>query len=371
MRTIQIFLGGGVKLLHCENEFLKGYRNDVIDPVISQLNSREYVKHLFVAKDYSDLTRNVVPGKHQDIYNAYIVKEAQIALFIVDGEIGNITKHEIDVAVASTKKSRHPVVFVYGKNIKDDDELLDYLNQEGIYYQHFYDNRDLIAKIKADLDTATQRIDRQRVFRLSISILLLLVLFGGILLLLKNCFNTNIDNNTIDFCSAQLYLMRYKDINALTGTDVFTENMLSSFKYEDSIMTGDDISVFPIIGNDSIIKTTLPYFRLKLHNRHRNTIVFVEAKLEVDKYIADTIVKKGSYIPIEDHPAVDVVTIDGKINEYLLKGFRQNLAYGETDDRYFFALTAKENCTFRMRVRAKSQLGNYLYSNYIYVNYIK
>lgn len=69
MRTVQIFLGGGVKLLHGENEFLKGYRNDVIDPIISQLNSREYVKHFFVTKDYSDLTRNVVPGKHQDVYN--------------------------------------------------------------------------------------------------------------------------------------------------------------------------------------------------------------------------------------------------------------------------------------------------------------
>ena len=72
MRTVLIFLGGGVKLLHGENEFLKGYRNDVIDPIISQLNSREYIKHLFVAKDFTALTRNVVPGKHQEIYNTYI-----------------------------------------------------------------------------------------------------------------------------------------------------------------------------------------------------------------------------------------------------------------------------------------------------------
>lgn len=84
MKKIQIFLGGGVKLLHGENAFLKGYRTQVIDPAISQLNSREYVKHLFVAKDYSDLTRNVVQGKHQDVYNSYILHDAQIALFIVD-----------------------------------------------------------------------------------------------------------------------------------------------------------------------------------------------------------------------------------------------------------------------------------------------
>lgn len=371
MRTIQIFLGGGVKLLHGENELLKGYRNDVIDPIISQLNSKEFANHVFIAKDYSDLTRNVVKGKHQEVYNNYIVQDAQIALFIIDGVIGNITKHEIDVAVDSTKKVRHPIVYVYGKNVKNDDELLDYLNQEGIYFQHFFDNRDLAAKIKADLEIATQRIDQQRVLRLSISLLMSLILCSGILLSLKNCSDTDVDKNTIDYCSAQLYLMRYNDVNALTGTDFFTEDLLSGFKYEDSIMTGDNVSVFPIIGNDSLVATTPPFFRLKLHNRHRNTIVFVEAKLEIDKYVADTIVTKGVIIPIEKNSAVDVVTIDGKTNEYLLKGFRQNVAYGETDDRYFFCLLADENCSFRMRVRTKSQLGDYLYSNYIYVKYLK
>ena len=58
-------------------------------------------------------------------------------------------------------------------------------------------------------------------------------------------------------------------------------------------------------------------------------------------------------------------------SEYLLKGFRHNVAYGETDDRFFFSVLADECCSFRMRVRAKSQLGDYLYSNYIYVKYIR
>ena len=85
MNNIQIFLGGGVKLLHGDNEFLKGYRNDVIDPIISQLNSKEFAKHIFIVKDYSDLTRNVVQRKHQEVYNNYIIQEAQIALFIIEG----------------------------------------------------------------------------------------------------------------------------------------------------------------------------------------------------------------------------------------------------------------------------------------------
>lgn len=378
MRTIQIFLGGGVKLLHGENEFLKGYRNDVIDPIISQLNSKEFAKHLFIAKDYSDLTRNVVTSNHQEVYNNFIVDDAQVALFIINGKIGNITKHEIDVAVASTKKSHHPIVYVYGKNVKDNDEVLEYLNQEGIYFQHFFDNRDLASKIKADLEIATQRLDRQRVFRLGISLLMSLVLCGGVLLSLKKCTNTDIDKNTIDYCSAQLYLMRYKDVNALTETAFITDEQLSGFMYEDSIMTGNDISVFPIIGKDSLITSTPPFFQLKLHNRHRNTIVFVENILEIDQYVSDTVVNKESIrtigIPIKEITRTDFVfrsiDIEGD-GEYYINGFRQNLAYDETDARYAFAIYANENCSFRMRVRMKSQLGKYLYSNYTYVNYIR
>lgn len=369
MRTVQIFLGGGVKLLHGENEFLKGYRNDVIDPLMSQLNSREYVKLFYVAKDFTDLTRNVVPGKHQDVYNTFIVREAQIALFIIDGEIGNITKHEIDVAVASTKKSRHPIVFVYGKNIDDGDAILEYLNQEGIYFQHFFDNRDLSAKIKADLESATRAIDRRRSVHIGVSLLLSLLLCGGFISLFKTCCHQ--EESIIDNCTAQLYLMRYKDVNALTGKGIFTDSLLSIFKYEDSIMTGTDISVFPIINADTLI-TTPPFFRLKLHNKHRNTIVFIEAKLEVDKYTTDTIITAPkTFIPMREWPDVDIININCKTTEYSLKSFRQNVAYGETDDRYFFAVLANENCSFRMRVRVKSQLGDYLYSNYVYVKCVK
>jgi hypothetical protein len=367
MRTIQLFLGGGVKLLHGGNEFLKGYRNDVIDPLISQLNSREYVKLFYVAKDFTDLTRNVVPGKHQDVYNTFIVREAQIALFIVDGEIGNITKHEIDVAVASTKKSRHPIVFVYGKNIDDEDAILEYLNQEGIYFQHFFDNRDLSAKIKADLESATRAIDRRRSVHIGVSLLLSLLLCGGLISLFKTCSYQ--EETIIDNCTAQLYLMRYKDVNALTGKSIFTDSLLSIFKYEDSIMTGTDISVFPIINTDTLTTTKPPFFRLKLYNKHRNTIVFVEARLEVDNYVVDVTTRKSSVVPLEEVSGVDMIKVEENKKEYYLKGFRQSVAYGETDDRYYFCISSDKDCRFRMRVRAKSQLGDYLYSNYIYVNY--
>lgn len=367
MNTLEIFLGGGVKLLHGENEFLKGYRNEVIDPLVSQLNSRKYVKHLFVAKDYTDLTRHVVSDTHQDVYNTYIAHEAHIALFIIDGEIGTITEQEIDVAVASTKKSHHPMVFVYGKNIDEGNEVLKYLNQKGIYFQHFFDNRDIATKIKADLEFATRAIEKRRKFRMGVSLLLSFLFCLGIISLFRICSHQ--EESIIDHCAAQLYLMRYQDVNILTGKDLFNDSMLSMFKYEDSIMTGTDVAVFPIIKKDTLITSTPPFFRLKLHNKHRNTIVFVEAELEVDNYMVDTNSGELSSVPLENIPEVDMIKVDENNNEYFLKSFRQSVAYGETDERYFFCISSDKDCSFRMRIRAKSQLGDYLYSNYIYVEY--
>lgn len=297
------------------------------------------------------------------------MRDAQIALFIIDGQIGDITKDEIEVAISSAKKSKHPLVYVYGKDVKDNDEIINYLNRECIYFQHFFDNRDLSAKIKEDLDEAVKRIDRKRFIRIGLSVICSILLCGSLLFSIKTSFN--LDTKSIDGCTAQLYLMRYRDVNALTESNIFNDSLLANFKYEDSIMTGNDISVFPIISNDSLITTTPPFFRLKLHNKHRNTIVLIEANLEVDQYQADTITKAQTFIPAEEIPETHMVKVDGNNTEYSLKSFRHNIAYGETDDRYFFAVHSDRNCSFRMRVRAKSQIGDYLYSNYIYVKYIK
>lgn len=367
MKTIQIFLGGGVKLLHGDNEFLRGYRNDVIDPVISQLNSQKHANYVFITKDYTDLIRSVVKGEHQKVYDNYITREADVALFIIDGEIGNITKQEIDSAVASAKKTNSPIVFIYGKNITDN-EILRYLNQEGIYYQHFFDNRDLAAKIKADLETSVKTINRNKCIHTWLAIVLSILVCGSLFAIIHNCNNSN--ERTIDFCTAQLDLMRYYDVNALTGAQLFNDDILSKFKYEDSVMTGNDRYVFPVICDDTIITISPPFFRLKIQNKHRNTIVFIEAVLEIDKYSADSLTENPFFIPIDFNDVeMNHVEISDAKSNYLLKGFRQNVAYGETDDRYFFYITAQESCSFRMRVRTKSQTGDYMYSNYVYLKY--
>ncbi len=358
MRTIKIFLGGGVQLLH-GNESLRGYRNDVIDPVVSQLNAVDASNSCYIAKDYSDLTRNVVKGSQQKVYNRFIVNEADVAIFIINGEIGNITKHEIDCAVESTKKRNHPLVFIYGTNVKENDEILDYLNQEGIYYQHFYDNRDLAAKIKADLQYVASHLSRTKRRRLLVfaAIFAVAVAISAILYSIWLTSNPKVNGD----CVAQLYLMRYKDINYLAGEDLFTEPYLSQFRYEDSIISRNSIRVFPLIASDSIVHTTNPILRIKLHNKNRNTVVLVSADLEVDSLMRDPISQTNRFIPLDINATeIPQINISADKQEYPLVGFRHNVAYGETDDRYYFSLSAPYSCKFRVRVKAKTQLGDFL-----------
>lgn len=78
------------------------------------------------------------------------------------------------------------------------------------------------------------------------------------------------------------------------------------------------------------------------------------------------------FVPLDTHtiemPQIDIST-DKK--EYPLVGFRHNVAYGETDDRYYFSLDAPFSCNFRARVKAKTQLGDIIFSNYVYINYVR
>ena len=294
MKTIKVFLGGGVQLLHGDDKF-KGYRNDVIDPVIGQLNSIDSAQYFYIAKDYSDLTRNVVKGKQQNVYNKYIIKEANAAIFIINGNIGNLTKHEINCAVASTKTNGHPLVFIYGSHVQNDSEILNYLNQEGIYYQHFFDNRDLSGKIKTDLQYVASQISKKK-FRYKLLGILILILLSIFMYLLTdlNFQNSNINED----CTAQLYLMRYNDINSLTGQSIYNNDILANFHYDDSIMTNKSIRIFPIVSSDSIIHTFNPILRLKFHNKNRNTIILNSAELEIDNINASYRPPKRRYVPI-------------------------------------------------------------------------
>lgn len=142
MKQINIFLGGGITLLE-GNQQQYGYRPTVIDPVISKLNSRRNAKWFYVVKTYADLVTEYIPNGQQEHYNEFVREKANIAIFILDGNIGNKTKEEIENACNSFDKNKHPIIYFYGINIDDSDNIVKYLNSKKQYYRHFSSKEEL------------------------------------------------------------------------------------------------------------------------------------------------------------------------------------------------------------------------------------
>lgn len=156
MKQVNIFLGGGVALLE-GNENQSGYRPTVIDPILSKLNSKRNAKRFYIVKTYADLTNEYAPEGQQEHYNRYVRQEADIAIFIFDGKVGDKTKEEIENACNSFDKNGHPTIFFYGINLKDVDEVVKYLNSKKQYYRHFSSKEELKQLVYEHLELWKQQ----------------------------------------------------------------------------------------------------------------------------------------------------------------------------------------------------------------------
>lgn len=151
MKQVNIFLGGGVALLE-GNESQSGYRPTVIDPILSKLNSRRNAKRFYIVKTYADLINEYAVEGQQEHYNRYVSQKADIAIFIFDGKIGDKTKEEVENACNSFDKNKHPTIFFYGINLKDDDVIVEYLNSKKQYFRHFSNKKELQQLIIEQLE---------------------------------------------------------------------------------------------------------------------------------------------------------------------------------------------------------------------------
>lgn len=151
MKVVRIFLGGSIVLLQGDGE-RKGYRPTVVDPLISSLNSRKTAKELYVVKTFADLEHEAKPGGQQRLFNHYLTQETDIAIFILENEIGSHSSEELELALENRHKWGHPLVYIYGKDVDKDSLLIKQLNHRDLYFEPFYDSLDLQKKIRHDLD---------------------------------------------------------------------------------------------------------------------------------------------------------------------------------------------------------------------------
>lgn len=190
---IKVFLGGGVTLLEgCKTN--RGYRPSVVDPAISKLNSKRNSQRIYIVKTFTDLIHEYTPEGQQEHYHRFLEQEADIALFIFDGRIGDKTKEEIERACDSFTRHQHPHVFFYGTNLTKENEILSYLASKNQYFQNFKNKEHLFHLIQEDLSSWVKQSLWVRWWHRTKSWIIPIVgclLVGLIaLLLLKQCSDT-------------------------------------------------------------------------------------------------------------------------------------------------------------------------------------
>ncbi len=143
---INIFVAGA-KILTKERDCIKVLANELS----SKYQSRGIS---IIAKSYEHFKDD------QKVYNQFIENEADIAIFIIDGKLGEKTEDEFKTAIASFEKKHHPEVIVFMRDngtltpeIVKAQETVKARLGDNMYYVEYKDLDDL--KLKAE-----DRIDR-------------------------------------------------------------------------------------------------------------------------------------------------------------------------------------------------------------------
>lgn len=104
-KTIKCFIAGSTAL--------KNERN-ALRAAIAETHNRWRDRNLeILSYTYEDFDRRFVEGGHQREYDEFITKEADLAVFIISGAVGEFTVSEFEKAMKSFKQGKHPQILVF------------------------------------------------------------------------------------------------------------------------------------------------------------------------------------------------------------------------------------------------------------------
>ncbi len=102
--SINVFVAGSKSL---------AAERDAVISTLSHVSNRSSRDYVFRVKTYEDFDRSLTNEGRQAEYNEYISREADYAIFILDGEVGGITFEEFKVAMSAYNDKKKPEIFVY------------------------------------------------------------------------------------------------------------------------------------------------------------------------------------------------------------------------------------------------------------------
>ena len=196
---IEIFLAGSTKLEEerniVRNQIMMWNANQSLNP---QNRSVE-----FCVYTYENFCDSISLDTGQKEYNKFIRERADVAMFILFGEINSETKTEFDIAYECLlSKRKAPEIFVFShkaSTCKKIEDIRKKLKDDGKYYIEYNSNENLKNKISPILDKYVlrrlEKIKRERVKKIKyilIPFLLVIALcLGG--LYIKNSIEKEVN----------------------------------------------------------------------------------------------------------------------------------------------------------------------------------
>lgn len=100
IRKIRIFVAGSKKLQA---------KRDFVKRIVSEYNTKKFDLYMkpffFYVYDYTSFyPAQLLNGQQDELYNAFIDSHADLAFFLVDGEMGDKTEEEFNIAINAIKK---------------------------------------------------------------------------------------------------------------------------------------------------------------------------------------------------------------------------------------------------------------------------
>lgn len=127
---------------------------DAIRAVISEVNNQRKRISLS-AYTFEDFPTSVVTGGAQDkFYNKFLRASTDIAVFIIDGEIGRETTNEFEVAYNAYKESGKPIIYTYCKNNGERHEQADQFKQQLESINHYWTPYNNLSELKLEFNKA-------------------------------------------------------------------------------------------------------------------------------------------------------------------------------------------------------------------------
>lgn len=118
---------------------------------------------LIYGVSYQNFEHEVVDEGHQGKYNDFIQNCTDAIFFVLNGNVGGITKEEFNLAMNTFKKKGTPKIFIYSKtndvSNSSVEELREIIRKEKQYWQDYTNDINLNLQIEKDMAEVIEKIN--------------------------------------------------------------------------------------------------------------------------------------------------------------------------------------------------------------------